>query len=302
MSNLAKMNETKQGNSDSGPSNTPMSTDPETVRQAELEAARERAESYERRFRNVTHQVGHAQASKKRLEEHLETVQAEGATQLAEAAAANETLSSTISSLTETVSSQSAALSDMQQELDNSEHRIDDLTKQVCMLHMRDVRAKAKLAKGDEGDEEEEGGIYHMKDGQGIFTNETRALARNLVQLGVPAVNVNDVIHTVAQPMGITVDGIISDRTVRRTVLEGGIAAQVQFADEVHHAQSMSYSFRFLINQLINYKQLLQSLGMVQLINTSLLSRGPCICLLQAMIPLIRLLFVPLAFWAFTQQ
>jgi len=103
------------------------------------------------------------------------------------------------------------------------------------------------LAESDEGDEEEEGGIYHIKDGQGIFTNETRALVHNLVQLGVPAVNVNDVIHTVAQPMGITVDGTISDRTVRRTVLEGGIAAQVQFADEVHHAQSMSYSFRFLI-------------------------------------------------------
>ena len=51
MSNLAKMNETKQGHSDSGPSNTLMSTDPETVRQAELEAPQEHAELYERRFR-----------------------------------------------------------------------------------------------------------------------------------------------------------------------------------------------------------------------------------------------------------
>jgi hypothetical protein len=110
------------------------------------------------------------------------------------------------------------------------------------MLHMRDVCAKAKLAEGDEGNEEE-GGIYHMKDGQGIFANETHALAHNLVQLGFPAVNVNDVIHTVAQPMGITVDGTISDHTVLRTVLEGGIVAQVQFANEVHHAQSISYSF-----------------------------------------------------------
>jgi hypothetical protein len=107
----------------------------------------------------------------------------------------------------------------MQQELDDSEHCIDDLMKQVHMLHIQDVRAKAKLAEGDEGDEEE-GGIYHMKDGQGIFTNETCALACNLVQLGIPAVNVNYVIHTVAQPMGITVDGTISDHTVRHTVLE----------------------------------------------------------------------------------
>src|ERR1700676_134686 len=117
MANLAKMNEAKQGNQDSGPSNTSMSTDPESVHQVELEAARERAALYERHFRNVSCQVGHVQASKQCLEEHLDTVQAEAATQLAETAAANESLSSTISSLTETLSSQSATLSDTQQEL-----------------------------------------------------------------------------------------------------------------------------------------------------------------------------------------
>jgi hypothetical protein len=79
-----------------------------------------------------------------------------------------------------------------------------------------------------------------MMDNQGIFTNESRALAHNLVQLGVPTANVNEVIHVVAQPMGVTVDGTISDCTVRCTVLEGGLAAQVQVVDEVHHAQSVS--------------------------------------------------------------
>ena len=163
----------------------------------------------ERHFRNVTCQVGHAQAAKEHLEEHLETVQAEAATQLTEAAAANDLLSGTISSLTETILSQSAAMLDTQQVLDNSKHCIDDLTKRVHMLHMQDIHSKAKLAERDEGDEEEEAETYYMKDDRGIFTNETPALACNLVQLGVPAVNVNDVIHTVATIM-VFLDNIFS--------------------------------------------------------------------------------------------
>ncbi|KIM87843.1 hypothetical protein PILCRDRAFT_3572 [Piloderma croceum F 1598] len=194
MANLAKMNEAKQGKNDSGPSNTSMSTDQETVLQANLEAAQEHAELYERHFRNVTHQVGHAQASKECLEERLKTVQTETATQLAKVATTNESLSGTISSLTETTLSQSETLSDMQQELGDSKYYIDDLTKQS----------------DDDEEKEEEAETYRIKDDQGILMDETHALARNLVQLSVPAVNVNDVIHTVARPMGITMDGFLT--------------------------------------------------------------------------------------------
>jgi hypothetical protein len=41
MANLAKIKDDKQGNVVSGPSDASMSTDPEIVRQAELETARE---------------------------------------------------------------------------------------------------------------------------------------------------------------------------------------------------------------------------------------------------------------------
>jgi hypothetical protein len=95
-------------------------------------------------------------------------------------------------------------------------------------------------------------GTFQVKDKQGIVTNDACALARDLVELGVPARNVDSVIHTVAQPMGITVEGNISDRTVRRVVLEGGIAAQVQVVDEVHHAESAQLFFYFTLHALIN--------------------------------------------------
>jgi len=183
-----------------------MSIDPDTVRQAELETARERAESYERRFRNVSCQVSCAQASKKHVEECLDAVEAE-------AAAANDTLSSTIEYTSLIPLSLSPnhflILSNASLPL-----RATSLTlRSVSIkLRMQDVHAKAKSTTDDATDEEVPAGQYHMMDNQGIFTNETRALARNLVQLGVPTANVNEVIHVVAQPMGVTMDGTISDR------------------------------------------------------------------------------------------
>jgi hypothetical protein len=238
MANLAKMKDDKQGNVASGPSDASMSTDPEIVRQAELETARERAATYEKRFRNVSRQVSRTKAAKERLEERLDAVQAEAAAQLSKAATTIGSQSSTIESLHDTIDSQSDSISDAQQRLKASESRISDLTKRVHKLNMRDVRAKAKAAGDDSSDEEESAGTFQVKGEQGIVTNDARALARDLVGLGVPASNVNTVIRTVAQPMGITVEGNISDRTVCCVVLEGGIAAQVQVVDEVHRAES----------------------------------------------------------------
>lgn len=76
---------------------------------------------------------------------------------------------------------------------------------------MQDFRAKAKAAGDDSSDGEEVAAAFQVKYKQGIVTNDAHALACDLVELGVPAHNVNSVIHTVAQPMGITVEGNISD-------------------------------------------------------------------------------------------
>jgi hypothetical protein len=99
MANLAGMNDAKQGNAVSGPSETLMSTDPEIVQQAELETTRECADLYEKHFQNVSHQVSCTKAAKAHLEECLDAIQADAVAQLSEAAAMNELLSSTIESL-----------------------------------------------------------------------------------------------------------------------------------------------------------------------------------------------------------
>ncbi|KIM79234.1 hypothetical protein PILCRDRAFT_10642 [Piloderma croceum F 1598] len=129
MVNLARINEAKQGNAVSAPSDTPMSTDPEIVRQAELETAREHAALYEKHFRNASCQVSHTKAAKECLEECLDAVQADAVAQLSKAAATNKSLSSTIESLRDTIDSQSDSISDAQQHLKGSDSRISDLMK-----------------------------------------------------------------------------------------------------------------------------------------------------------------------------
>ena len=54
VANLTKMKDDKQGNVASGSSDASMSTDPEIVRQAELETAGEHAATYEKCFQNAS--------------------------------------------------------------------------------------------------------------------------------------------------------------------------------------------------------------------------------------------------------
>ena len=69
---------------------------------------------------------------------------------------------------------------------------------------------------------------YQLKH-KGTVVNDARSLSRDLVQLGVPVTKVNNAIHRVSRTVGITVLGDISNRTV----LEGGVASEIQIADEL---------------------------------------------------------------------
>jgi hypothetical protein len=104
---------------------------------------------------------------------------------------------------------------------------------------MRDVWAKTKTAGDNSSNEKKSAKAFQVKGEQSIVTNDAHTLAYNLVGLSILASNINTVIRTVAQPIGITVEGNISDRTVCRVVFEGGIAAQIPVVDEVHHVESV---------------------------------------------------------------
>ncbi|KAJ7700924.1 hypothetical protein B0H14DRAFT_2648641 [Mycena olivaceomarginata] len=63
---------------------------------------------------------------------------------------------------------------------------------------------------------------------KGVFTEPTRELVMDLVSsYNVPVVHVDKLIKSVTQTVGVNVEGTISERTVGRVALEGGVIAQV---------------------------------------------------------------------------
>jgi hypothetical protein len=76
-----------------------------------------------------------------------------------------------------------------------------------------------------------------LKD-KGVIREETRDIVCNLVQLGVPMETVSSALETVAEGLGVRVQGHVSTRSVGRIVLEGGVAAKLQLVHEIEQALS----------------------------------------------------------------
>ena len=64
-------------------------------------------------------------------------------------------------------------------------------------------------------------------------------MIQGLVGLGISTKKVNEIIHTVAGGIGLPVVDHIDSHSVSHITLEGGIAAEMQLAHEVHSAGSM---------------------------------------------------------------
>lgn len=65
-------------------------------------------------------------------------------------------------------------------------------------------------------------------EGKGIITEECHALVHNLVVAQVGVEHIEEVIHLIANTLGIKIDGTFDPRSIGRIVLEGGIASIVQ--------------------------------------------------------------------------
>lgn len=63
---------------------------------------------------------------------------------------------------------------------------------------------------------------------KGVYTARSRALIRTLVTAGCSQKNVGSVIKSVGGLLGVNISGDISKRTVRRTIIEGGVASAIQ--------------------------------------------------------------------------
>ncbi|KAI0354217.1 hypothetical protein OH77DRAFT_1549428 [Trametes cingulata] len=77
---------------------------------------------------------------------------------------------------------------------------------------------------------------------KGVYTPRTRRLARFLVQAGCAQTRVGELIQLFGRAMGMTVKELMSAHTVRRAVLEGGCASDIQLAHELRHTDGFTIS------------------------------------------------------------
>ncbi|KIK35064.1 hypothetical protein CY34DRAFT_26709 [Suillus luteus UH-Slu-Lm8-n1] len=90
---------------------------------------------------------------------------------------------------------------------------------------------------------------------KGVFTNVSRAMVRDLVaNLDIPLRSINATINVVAEALGVEVEGDVSQRSIRRMVIEGGIAAETQLVDEITCARGVTLSGDGTTHKNINYQ------------------------------------------------
>jgi hypothetical protein len=108
-------------------------------------------------------------------------------------------------------------------------------------LMMKVGRARTSRLKAVEKAKQKEGKRrerFHLKN-KGVVSDSTRALIRNLIKIGLSVSHVGAAIKAVAGLLDVELEGDIAPRSIRRIVLEGGIASQMQIAEEMKYTQSL---------------------------------------------------------------
>jgi chromosome segregation ATPase len=212
----------------------------------ELSVEQMRSNDYARRYRNARKQTNRALASKAQLQDQLTSAKAESIALQSNAAFTRTKLETVIEEMEESNSSKTSELNsqllDANGTLAHTQERNSVLQQRVDKLRMRSARAaesKSKAVQNALSKAQISATTYQLKQ-KGTVVNDARSLSWDLVQLGVPVAKVNDAIHRVSRTVGVTVLGDISNRTVRRTVLEGGVASEIQIADELRQTGGKS--------------------------------------------------------------
>ncbi|TFY75731.1 hypothetical protein EWM64_g8282 [Hericium alpestre] len=124
--------------------------------------------------------------------------------------------------------------------LSNAKFRrqVDALRKQV---QRKQARISSKVDQAVQSAKVSTAMVYYIKR-KGTVTSDTRRLIRALVELGVPFGSVLHVIRRVLLTANVPTSGSFSDRTVHRAIIEGGVAAKIQIADEIKQTQSLTIS------------------------------------------------------------
>ncbi|KAJ7920022.1 hypothetical protein B0H13DRAFT_2319937 [Mycena leptocephala] len=133
------------------------------------------------------------------------------------------------------------SLTDSNSRIDILNARNSTLSKKAKAAAMRASRAPTQRANAV-AKVKKASSVFYLQE-RGIISETSRELVTDLVALhNVPVSKFLGVIKTVAQSIGATVAGSISDRSMGRVVLESGLIAQAQVIHKSQHAADIRLS------------------------------------------------------------
>ncbi|KAF9552336.1 hypothetical protein CPC08DRAFT_698685 [Agrocybe pediades] len=89
---------------------------------------------------------------------------------------------------------------------------------------------------------------------RGAYTQQARALARFMVSTGTAEAKVGHALQEIGNSLGIKIKQKMSKRTVKRAILEAGVAADVQLAYEMVQTDKIAYSSDSTSHKHIEYE------------------------------------------------
>ncbi|KAF8984612.1 hypothetical protein BDQ17DRAFT_1336164 [Cyathus striatus] len=133
------------------------------------------------------------------------------------------------------------SIQSLQQRLDviqKSKSELQTEHRKLKKIHQRLLKAKQALEKDEKQRKRKDlqmgkrQQVFQLKH-KGVYTTGARKLARYLVSIGTTETMVGAAIQEMGNVLGVDVKDCMSERTVQRAVLEGGVASEIQLANSL---------------------------------------------------------------------
>ena len=218
-----------------------------------LQAAQGKSQALYRELRTTKQKLKRTQTTKVEMQSAIKLLQSvDLPTAKEDAAKALELLDNTMvenqalkDQLCHLIQSSAAEVSDLKNTLNESRKKVQALQKQVKCQPQALERAVEKAVKQQK--------TYDLLK-KGVYTPEARALARLLVQAGCSQDYVGEVIQKICHQVGVEVTGKMSWRSVSQSILEGGVAAELQLVHEITNATDLTVSGDGTTHKHVNFQ------------------------------------------------
>lgn len=117
------------------------------------------------------------------------------------------------------------------------------LSAKVSALQKRNKRSCSALKRSLDREKRQKCTVQLRMKSKGVYTPESRALMRTLVTSGCSQRNIGSVIKSVGSLMGVKLVDTVSRRSVRRALIEGGVASKIQVGYTIAQTDCESLSF-----------------------------------------------------------